>query len=43
MGLMKKSLFMGELTKEQFNAEIQKGLDDIENGRYIRQTWLKQK
>ncbi len=28
-----KPLFMGELTKEQFDAEIQKGLDDIENGR----------
>ena len=28
-----KPLFMDELTKEQFDAEIQKGLDDIENGR----------
>ena len=28
-----KPLFMGELTKERFDAEIQKGLDDIENDR----------
>ncbi len=29
----KRSLAMGELTKEQFDAELLKGLDDIENDR----------
>lgn len=29
----KKPLVMSELTKEQFDAEIAKGMDDIENGR----------
>lgn len=28
-------LVYDELTKEQFNQEIQKGIDDIENGRTI--------
>ncbi len=28
-----KPLAMGELTKEQFDEEIAKGIDDIENGR----------
>ena len=29
----KRPLVMNELSKEQFDAEIQKGMDDIENGR----------
>lgn len=29
----KRPLSIGELTKEQFDAELQKGMDDIENGR----------
>ena len=29
----KRPLVMGELTKEQLDAEIAKGLDDVENGR----------
>lgn len=28
-----KTLVMGELTQEQFNAEIAKGMADIENGK----------
>ena len=30
---MKKPLAMGELTKEQLDAELAKGMADIENGR----------
>lgn len=30
---VKHPLTLGELTKEQFNAELLKGIDDIENGR----------
>ncbi|MBD5116618.1 MAG: hypothetical protein HDT48_03765 [Ruminococcaceae bacterium] len=33
MELTKKPLDMSELTEEQFNAEIAKGMADIENGR----------
>ncbi len=29
----KRPLVMGELTKEQFDAELFKGMEDIENGR----------
>lgn len=29
----KRPLSIGDLTKEQFDAELQKGMDDIENGR----------
>lgn len=29
----KRPLVMSELSKEQFDAEIQKGMDDIENGK----------
>lgn len=29
----KRPLVLGELTKEQFDAELMKGMDDIENGR----------
>lgn len=31
----KRPLAMGELTKEQFDAELLKGMDDIENGRFF--------
>ena len=30
---VKKPISMGELTKEELDAEIAKGMDDIENGR----------
>lgn len=30
---VKKPLCMGNLTKEQFDAEIEKGMADVENGR----------
>lgn len=33
MEFTKKPLDMSELTEEQFNAEIAKGMADIENGR----------
>lgn len=31
----KRPLFMGEMTKEQFDAELLKGLEDIESGRVV--------
>lgn len=43
MKLTKKPLDMSKLTEEQFNAEIAKGMDDIENGRVYPADEVEQK